>query len=130
MKKIEEIEKLSFEELESIAGDSSRKAPSGLKHKIDTALLSAEYASHTSSSGAKSYRFRLTPVFALAALALFFILRVAGQPKDSFSDPALAYAEVEKTFALISSKMGKGETMANEATESIIRINEVFNNSK
>ena len=64
------------------------------------------------------------PVFAAAALAL--LLAVPSRPKDTFNDPALAYAEVERTFAFISQKIDKGAEIAAKAEEPIESLKNIF----
>lgn len=61
---------------------------------------------------------------AFASLVIFFAL--PSNPKDTYDDPAVAYAEVEKTFALISSKIEKGSEFAQKADEPIETINKLF----
>ena len=55
-----------------------------------------------------------TVLIALAA-SLAVILSLPRQPKDTFDDPMLAYAEIEKTFSYITSKMNRGMDLASEA---------------
>ena len=48
------------------------------------------------------------------------------EPKDTFDDPYLAYAELEKAFAKISSGMQKGIALADKSEEIIDKTNSVF----
>ena len=54
----------------------------------------------------------------IAAAALLFALPARG-PKDTFDDPYLAYAEVEKAFQTISDKMSDGLDLATRQTEAV-----------
>ena len=49
------------------------------------------------------------------AAAAALVLVPHGGPKDTFDDPYLAYAEVEKAFQTISEKMSAGVEIAREA---------------
>ena len=55
------------------------------------------------------------------------ILAIPSQPKDTFSDPELAYAEIEKTFLYISSKMDRGLEIASEAEPVLETANNAIN---
>ncbi|MBO6248510.1 MAG: hypothetical protein J6N54_06840 [Bacteroidales bacterium] len=93
MKTIDEIEKLTMEDLERISLDESVEVPAGLEERI----LSAVHEKRVSPS-----RF-LWLAGVAASVALVIAIGVNHRPdtlKDTFDDPALAYAEVEK--ALIS----------------------------
>ena len=51
----------------------------------------------------------------MAAAAAAVIALPQRGPKDTFDDPRLAYAEVEKVFRTISDKMNDGLDIAREA---------------
>ena len=93
MKTIDEIEKLTMEDLERISLDGSVEVPEGLEEKI----LSSVHEEKVSRG-----RFIwLTGIAASLILVASIALSLRPTPlKDTFDDPALAYAEVEK--ALIS----------------------------
>lgn len=67
--------------------------------------------------GRKRLWLPLTGIAAAAAIALLLILPRTGQPqlKDTYDDPELAYAQIEETFKLISSKMADGVALAAES---------------
>ena len=52
---------------------------------------------------------------AVAAAAAAVVILPQRGPKDTFDDPRLAYAEVEKAFQTISDKMSVGAELAREA---------------
>ena len=93
MKTIDEIDKLTMEDLERISLDESVKIPEGLENRIK-------------SSVQKPVAIRRNLLWlsgAAASIVLVVALALSLRPaplKDTFDDPALAYAEVEK--ALIS----------------------------
>ena len=114
MKRLEEIERLSLEDLERISADSNVKAPEDLKAKVATKLVAFECREQ-----AKRARLRLRCAFAAASLAAAFALAALvifpQTPKDTYDDPELARAELEKTFAYISGKIDKGLDLAEES---------------
>ncbi len=97
MKTIDQIQKLSTEDLLSIAGDGNVEVPAELDGRIRSAVF----------SGTRRRTWILGGIAAAVALLIgigFSLHR--NQPKDTFDDPYLAYAELEKAFGLISDKAG------------------------
>lgn len=129
MKRIEDIEKMSFEELEAIADDQSLVAPSELAARVDAAITAVALGQQSSriSSRRSSRPWIISTVTALALACMTLIFTLPQQPKDTFDDPALAYAELEKAFALIGSKVGAGMQMASQLGETMDKTMEVFN---
>jgi len=114
MKTPEEIEKLSLEELEAQAAAQGAHAPQGLQQRLRETLAASELA-----LAARPRPARWIPYASLAvaaAVAALVLLPPSG-PKDTFDDPYLAYAEVEKAFRTISDKMNGGMELAREASE-------------
>jgi hypothetical protein len=70
----------------------------------------------------------------IATAASVAILAVAGyafadhmnQPKDTFDDPYLAYAQIEKAFAKISDSIGTGLAMVEESGNIIDKATTIF----
>lgn len=65
--------------------------------------------------------------FAAAAIVLTLFLAIPRQPKDTFTDPAQAYAELEKTFDYIYSKVDKGAAIARSAESKFDKAEEIIN---
>lgn len=132
MKSIQEIERLRTEELEQIGNDTSVKVPSGLKDRLAD-MITAKAAMESGCQGMKPaqgkriVRIGATAVSA-ACMALFFTIRQ--QPEDTFSDPRLAYAELERTFSYISSKVDKGLAIASEAEPVIDRTSSIISGTR
>lgn len=114
MKKIEDIENISLETLESISVDTGTEVPEGLKGRVLDALVAGEVAD--TARRKRQFARAAAPVvsFALAASLAVFLL-MPRVPEDTFKDPLEAYAEVEKTLAYISSKVDTGRDIAEEA---------------
>jgi len=108
MKPIEEMEKLSAEDLERIGADESIPVPEDLSVRLPA---------------------RKAPVFAWSAAAA--VLLVAGfigfnrpkAPADTFSDPLLAYAAVEDAFAKISGSINSASMKVEEAETTFNKLN-------
>lgn len=125
MKRIEDIENLSLEELEQAA--QGVPVPDGLADRLK-ATLAAEtllQEGQKEPSGAlmgetsfgengkddrRRHIWRNSLVASLALVAAIavgvFVFRPAA-PKDTFDDPLLAYAQVEETLQYISSQINK-----------------------
>lgn len=168
MKKIEDIENMSLEELERIAGDETVKAPEHLRGKVMAAILAQAAEALTSETQAAEalapetqatesltaetpaaetaisepkasetlprrtlsfagYRRPIALAAAAAAACLILFVTVPHQPKDTFDDPMLAYAELEKTLGRISSKLDKGMEIAAQAGPAIEKTTSIYN---
>lgn len=95
MKTIDEIEKLTMEDLERISLDDSLKIPEGLEDRIK--------ASVQEPGAIRRKAFWLAGAAASVVLVAALALTLRPSPlKDTFDDPALAYAEVEKALVSFS----------------------------
>ena len=112
MKTLEEIERLSLEELEQEATRAAAPVPDGLQERLRQTLAARELA-----DAARPRPTRWIPYasLAVAAAAAAIIALPQRGPKDTFDDPRLAYAEVEKVFRTISDKMNEGVALVREA---------------
>ena len=112
MKTLEEIENLSIEELEQAAAGSAVPVPDGLERGIRQALAARELAQ---AARPRPARWAPYAALAVAAAAAAVVILPQRGPKDTFDDPRLAYAEVEKAFQTISDKLSAGADLAREA---------------
>lgn len=121
MKSIEDINKISFDDLEHIADDSSIAAPSGLEKKVEDALLASmmiEQAQRKRTLWRKPISYALVPGLVALGLALTVLLQPPEDKLiDTYDNPQLAYSEVEKTLVYISSCINKGLDIASVAAE-------------
>jgi len=124
MKTLEEIERISFDQLEAIADDVSVKAPEGFEASIASAITAKEL---TRARQKKTATYTAYGILSAALASLLLALTLPQQPRDTFDDPALAYAEIEKAFSYMSGKMEKGIELASEANPIIEKTNVVFN---
>lgn len=129
MKRIEDIENMEPEELESAALENDISLPSGLEDRIK-ATLAAKSALENRQERSS---FRWAPYASLAvaaSLAAVAILPRINRDtlKDTYDDPYLAYAQVEATFQKISEKMAAGVNLAGKAGETAEKTLEIINN--
>ena len=117
MKTLEEIEQLSPEELMQKASETAPAAPEGLQRRLRAALAAQAFAAPDAAEPRSRPTRWAIPATALAfAAAATLLLTLPGRgPRDTFDDPYLAYAEVEKAFQTISDKMSDGLDLAREA---------------
>ena len=129
MKTLQEIENTSFESLEQIARDQSVSVPEDLCASVKERVAAAAIASSKDSLPARPawYKFALLGALGVACLATFFAIpRV---PVDTYDDPLIAYAKVEETFALISSKLDVGAESVRQAEVPFETVNRILNNN-
>ena len=113
MKTLEEIENLSLEELEQKAAENAAPVPDGLERRLRQALVARELAEAAKPRPARWIPYASLAAVAAAAAALVMLPQRG--PKDTFDDPLLAYAEVEKAFQTISDKMAVGMDIVRDA---------------
>lgn len=128
MKKIEDIERMTEEELEAAALKEDIQLPEGLKDRIKASLAAESIAEEPARK-----RSPLPYIAVAAAVAAIVAIPHRGPAiKDTYSDPYLAYAKVEETFNTISNKMAAGISLAGEAVDAAGKPAEIINkiNSK
>ena len=107
MKSIKEIENMSLEQLEAVSMNEDIAVPEGFATRLENSLEGRK-------GKVKVVRF----VAAAASVAVlagigFGIAKWQDEPKDTYNDPYLAYAELERAFEMISTGINKGLDMAN-----------------
>ena len=127
MKRIEDIEKMGLEALESAALAHNESIPSGLEDRIKAVL--AAKSVHEDKPERSSFRWApYAAIAAAASLAVVAILPKSNRNnlKDTYDDPYLAYAQVEATFQKISEKMAAGVNLAGKAGETADKTLEII----
>jgi hypothetical protein len=113
MKSIDEITRLSAEDLERISLDESIPVPEELSGRVQEAVHAAR----------KPARRWILPSGIAAAVAILVAVGIGltrnPEPKDTFDDPYLAYAEVEKVFSKISGAVAYGAEKVNESEQTL-----------
>lgn len=128
MKPLEHIEKLTPQELEQISLDTSVKVPEGLAKELSSLVAAAELSEAQDSkrqAWPTPLRYGIAAV-AVALLALSISLSVPKTPKDTFSDPYLAYAQVQEVFDKISKTSNKAAQIAGKAVPVIEKTDEII----
>lgn len=129
MKSLKEIEDISLEELEAVSQDEAMTVPEGFRQRLEDEL-DAQTILETMKEEPR--KIRLVPVIGVAASVLLLIgiglgiARWQSEPKDTFTDPYLAYAELEKAFSTMSEGMNKALAMADKSETIIDRATSVF----
>ena len=119
MKDIETIGKLSLEELEAISNDEALKAGDAGAKELVAKLEIAEEA-----KGGSSRKVYVSWISGIAAsfilmLGIGLALQQSRAPKDTFDDPALAYAQVQAVFRQIGSGVQQGRDAVYESERTI-----------
>ena len=135
MKRIEDIEKMGLEELEAATMEEKVEVPQGLAGRIHERILAAELAKEPPIEKPQIQRKRILQYSGIAAAAVVVLALVLLKPEmqkntlqDTFDDPYMAYAQVEKALAEISNKMSMGVEMVAQAKSLAEKPMEILNN--
>ncbi|MBQ2194153.1 MAG: hypothetical protein II408_02150, partial [Bacteroidales bacterium] len=103
-----DLEKMDWQELETAALHEDIPVPEGLEKRISEKLTARAIVAEPAPKKT-GHRILWTAVAAAAVLAAVLALPSvsAREPKDTFDDPQLAYAQVEEAFQLIGQNMAK-----------------------
>lgn len=130
---MKDIENISLEQLEAVSMDESITVPDGfaarMKENADAAVTAGLLTGNESEGQGRRKAVRYVAAAASVAIMAgvgYGIAQWQSQPKDTFDDPYLAYAEVEKTFAKISSSINRSLAMAGETEQVIEKATSVF----
>ena len=118
-----------MEELEAIADSSAHMLPEGAQERLSTLLACEKEAERIEAERKPAFAgFAFTAVFACIFAAFVLVGVRNSAPRDTFSDPKLAYAEVEKAFSRIGSEMNKGARLAEKSGEKLSKPAQIINN--
>lgn len=124
---------MSVEQLEAVSMDESIVVPDGFASRMKDGVQAHEVLEHLASDGSEGRRNvrTLRIVSAAASVALlagvgFGIAKWQSEPKDTFDDPYMAYAELEKAFAIMSGGVQKALAMAEESEAALDKVTSVF----
>lgn len=122
MKSLKDIENISFEELEAVSLNEDIKVPEGFEQRLESSLDLRFLSDRIVERPRRTMKF----LAAAASVALLIGLGIGtvrwyNEPEDTFDDPYMAYAELEKAFAAISDSVGRGRKMVAESDAIIDR---------
>ena len=129
MKSIKEIENISLEQLEAVSMDETIQVPEGFAERLKDDVGTLEHLTEIDPQNSRVITMRIVSVAAAAVLLVgvgFGIAKWQNEPKDTFEDPYMAYAELEKAFAKISGGMQKALAMAEESEVALDKVAEMF----
>lgn len=129
MKSLKEIEKMSLEELEAISSDEGIIVPEGFRNRIEAVIDAEMKVSALTEDRNQGRRWDFRHIGAAAAVLLLIGLGIGtyrNDPKDTFDDPYLAYAEIEKAFAMMSGEIQKGLAMAEDSEDVMDKVVSIF----
>ena len=142
MKRIEDIEKMEISDLEKVAMDEKVAVPEGLGEDIDALLSSLELSEKILEEEAAPSRevrkfvpltwLRVSGIAAAVSLLVGIGLSIAPREKelvDTFDDPALAYAQIEKAMLKIGGGLKDGINSVQKGNECIETPIEIINQS-
>ena len=129
MKSLKDIENMSLEELERASLDERTAVPEGFAERIQASVdaqgIIDEIAEDSHSGRMVRIVGAAASVAVLAGIGLG-IARWQNEPKDTFDDPYMAYAELEKSFATMSGGVQKALAMAEESEAALDKVTSVF----
>lgn len=93
------------------------EVPEDLGKMIESSVAAAAFVEgEKARTGLRRHAGVLLPSLAVVAAAVVLVLVMSpGRLRDTYDDPVLAYAEIEKTFSYISSKVDMGMEMVEGA---------------
>lgn len=127
MKSIKEIENMSLEELERASLDERTAVPEGFAERIRASVDAQSIIDEITEDPHRMVRIvgAAASVAVVAGIGLG-IARWQDEPKDTFDDPYMAYAELEKAFATMSGGVQKALAMAEESEAALDKVTSVF----
>lgn len=130
MKSVKDIENMSLEHLEAVSMDESIKVPEGFAERMkDEVGILERLTEDEPQKAGRVMTLRVASIAAAVAILAgvgFGVLRWQNEPKDTFDDPYLAYAELEKAFAKVSDGMQKGLAMVEESEAAMDKVTSIF----
>ena len=129
MKSLKDIEKMSLEELERASLDEKTPVPEGFAERIQISVDAQSIIDEIKEDSHPGRMVRIVGAAASVAVIAGIGLGIAqwqNEPKDTFDDPYMAYAELEKAFAIMSGGVQKALAMAEESEAALDKVSSVF----
>ena len=129
MKSLKDIESMSLEELERASLDERTTVPEGFAERIQISVDAQSIIDEIKEDSHPGRMVRIVGAAASVAVIAGIGLGIAqwqNEPKDTFDDPYMAYAELEKAFAIMSGGVQKALAMAEESEAALDKVTSVF----
>lgn len=129
MKSLKDIESMSLEELERASLDERTPLPEGFAERIQASVDVQGIIDGIEEGSHHGRMVRIVGAAASVAVLAgigFGIAQWQNEPKDTFDDPYMAYAELEKAFAIMSGGVQKALAMAEESEAALDKVTSVF----
>ena len=129
MKSLKDIENMSLEELERASLDERTPVPEGFAERIQISVDAQSIIDEIKEDSHPGRMVRIVGAAASVAVIAGIGLGIAqwqNEPKDTFDDPYMAYAELEKAFAIMSGGVQKALAMAEESEAALDKVTSVF----
>lgn len=129
MKSLKDIENMSLEELERASLDERTTVPEGFAERIQISVDAQSIIDEIKEDSHPGRMVRIVGAAASVAVIAGIGLGIAqwqNEPKDTFDDPYMAYAELEKAFAIMSGGVQKALAMAEESEAALDKVTSVF----
>ncbi|MBQ6878856.1 MAG: hypothetical protein IJN52_01465 [Bacteroidales bacterium] len=130
MKSVKDIENMSLEQLEAVSMDENIMVPEGFaEHMKDEVGILERLTDDEPQKAGRVRTLRIASIAAATVLLAGIGFGTAGwqnEPKDTFDDPYLAYAELEKAFARVSDGMQRGLAMVEESEAAMDKVTSIF----
>ena len=129
MKSLKDIENMSLEELERASLDERTPVPEGFAERIQISVDAQSIIDEIKEDSHLGRMVRIVGAAASVAVIAGIGLGIAqwqNEPKDTFDDPYMAYAELEKAFAIMSGGVQKALAMAEESEAALDKVTSVF----
>lgn len=131
MKTLEEIDRLTLDDLQKVSFDTSVEVPESLDGNLDemidsmakTSAILGEDPGRQQKVKVKRLRLIVSAAAAVILIAGFGIayFTTPDKPADTFTDPELAYAQVEKVLSKLSDTVDES---AQKASETAVFVSE------
>ena len=129
MKSLKDIENMSLEELDRASLDERTAVPEGFAERIQASVDAQGIIDEIKEDSHPGRMVRIVGAAASVAVIAGIglgIVQWQNEPKDTFDDPYMAYAELEKAFAIMSGGVQKALAMAEESEAALDKVTSVF----
>lgn len=125
---MKDIENISLEQLEAVSMDMNIPVPEGFEERLKKDIRTLDrLTTDDAGYGLRARTVRIISVAAVATLLVGTGIAIRqNEPKDTFDDPYMAYAELEKAFAAMSGGMQKALAMAEESEAAFDKVTSIF----